>query len=375
MLKKSLYLFSISLFLSSSLQAGKHFDSYTDDKGSPAIFFKKSGRGFKSALSEVLNYGMSHDIRQVHFHESVSEQQKQEVIETLSKRLNLIEIEDGLLEDSTIYKNMASCLNASKREGFIVKGQTSLDLRFMDSKVLNKALPAAKKMVEEWDKVEALHFSLGSFSDLEMFDVLKLALLPHPSINVIYFHSIGLDENSEASNTQSLICDLIYNPRKINFIFNISALSAFSTDLLDKSFGSTFEILPKLVGQKTVMPFANEYIGSKYSSESLENYKNVCIKYSSIFKASYVDMANEKEQESLLREMLVTNLLKKQLEKINEVIRKESFKHLAIYSFEKIKDTIQKQNTFEPTSTQYLALEQEKQLLINSSLRRMNYWQ
>lgn len=368
MMKKYVYLLTSCLLFSQAVQAGKYFDSFKDENGNQAILFKKSGHKFNGALNHVLNHVKSHKIQQIYFHQNVSEDQKEEVIALLSKRLNVVDIGNGLLEDADTYKVMTNYLNEKKSLGLVFKEVVGLDLRKVDPKIQAKYLPLAHKIVEGMDKVKSLYFTLSDFNR-ELLDPLKMTLVHNPGINRIFF-----DEDSQNilfTNIKKIMPELLFMPGEKVYYFGLNSLSQLSTGFLDHALnGVKVPELQKYSGKKAVVSLVSHYIGDRYDTSKMQNYKEVCQsdKYHSIFKASYVDYVNEREQGTLLLEMLNGGIpIETQLDKIDEVLRKDKALPLYFNEFKEIQSIL----TTQLSGNNDQALEKKKLVLINAVLTRM----
>lgn len=374
MMKKYVYLLTSCLLFSQAVQAGKYFDAFKDKNDNEAILFKKSGHKFNGALNHLLNHAKSHKIKQIYFDKNVSEDQKEEVIATLSKRLNVVDIGNGLLEDVNTYKHMTTYLNGKKSLGFVFKEDVALDLRVVDPKVQVKYLPLAHKMVEGMDQVQSLHFTLSNF-DSALLDPLKETLLQNNGIKRVFFHEDSND--MRLTNIQKIMSGLLLIPGEKVYYFGFNSLSQLSTGFLDQALnGVTVPEIQIHSGRKAVVSLVGHY-SSRYDMDTMQNYKAVCQsdKYHPIFKASYVDYLNEREQGNLLLKMLEGIPVKAQLEKIGEILNKEGqgYKALPLYlnEFINLRNILTEQEALQENNERYLSLENEKLSLIKAVLTHM----
>lgn len=74
-MKKSVYFLTSVLLFSHSLQAGKYFNVSEDERGDKTVYFKKSGKQFKTAVDHLLMVATP-QIHRITFHENVSREQR-----------------------------------------------------------------------------------------------------------------------------------------------------------------------------------------------------------------------------------------------------------------------------------------------------------
>lgn len=245
-----------------------------------------------------------------------------------------------------------------------------MNLRHAPREIKTKYLSAAHKIVKGMEEVASLHFSLSNF-DRETGKALKVALRNNPGICNVFFY----DRSSQMPLTE-IISELIHTPSQIVYYVDIRALSQLSVDLLDSSpLGQDPKII-RSKGSKTIIPLPSDYVGTRDSK--VKNYKAICQSpYASLFKVSYVDFVNEKEQKALLVKILEEeNSIELQLENMKEILQKEEgkYKALPLY-FEDLMaiDKILKEQLLleNGDQTYYAHLEEEKKERIKAVLDRM----
>lgn len=314
------YLATACFFLATSAHAGRYFNVSQDSNNSRTVHFKKSGKKFNTALNELAHFSKGHKIHRVTFEENVSEKQKETVFQMLNIYGDLLHLGDGALVTKDEYRNAKIYLTSKKTAGRTYQSHQELDLQFITHSMAIKFLPFANQVVEDMNKITCLHFSLADMNN-DLLKALTSLLHDNQTVKHVFFQGEGRGRGNQVTLFQ-VLPDLLYVPGDRNYYFSYKLLRELSSEFLEKE-GLNAEWVHTYSGKKAVMPLISDYVTYWDSNNP---YRIICTSpiYSPLFKASYTNYVNEKEQTNCLMEMLQeVCTLATQHKNIQTILRKE----------------------------------------------------
>lgn len=206
-----------------------------------------------------------------------------------------------------------------------------LDLKYLPKQEFNY-LPFFHKIVEGMGNVKSLHFSLWDIQK-KMIKPLSIMLLQNPNIEYVFFEGTG--RYISEYNSIDALADLLFIPKEMTYHFDARFLSSLSVDALNTQLEVVSIDSIQKCSPKTIVPLVSDYLGNSRNDWRQRSYNAVCESpiYSKIFKASWVDMVNEREQKRHLEKMLKSTNLHTQREEMDAALKKETlgYKALSIY--------------------------------------------